>query len=139
MAFARFEYAASRFFDAFASITTPKTANAGPATNPPSTAVPPAIPRPPAAKDPPPKNAKVAFVAAAPLNEAIAVPVDAVARAPATPYAPNAVSAPAIAPEASPPASDDATPCNSLKSENDFLSKTNFCSSFNPHDSLNST
>ena len=134
-----FALAFSRFSDALAPKTTPRTANAGPATKPPRTAVPPAIPSPPADKAPPPKNAKVAFVAAAPLKEAIAVPVDAVAKAPAAPYAPNAVSAPAIAPDAIPPANDDAIPCNSFKSENDFLSTTIFCNSFNPLDSLNST
>ena len=61
----------------------PIIARAGPATKPPRTIVPPAIPKPPAASEPPPKNAKVALVAAAPLKEAIAVPVEAAAKVPA--------------------------------------------------------
>ena len=68
---------------AFAPTINPIIARAGPATKPPSTIVPPATPKPPAASEPPPKNANVAFVAAAPLKDAIAVPVDAAANVPA--------------------------------------------------------
>ena len=51
-----------------------------------------------------PKKASVAFDAAAPLKDAIAVPVDADAKVVAAPYAPKAVKAPPIAPAAAPPA-----------------------------------
>ena len=47
-----------------------------------NTTVPAATPPPPAAKEPPPNHASVAFVAAAPESELMAVPVLAVANAP---------------------------------------------------------
>ncbi|HEY1016757.1 MAG TPA: hypothetical protein VGE07_28855, partial [Herpetosiphonaceae bacterium] len=61
------------------------TRSAGPATSPPSTTVPSAMPPPPAASAPPPSQAMVALLAAAPLSEAMAVPVEA---APSKPTAP---------------------------------------------------
>ncbi|ETJ41774.1 hypothetical protein Q604_UNBC04287G0001, partial [human gut metagenome] len=54
------------------------------------------------------KKANVALVAAAPLNVAIAVPVDADAKIPAALYAPKAVTAPDTTPPAAPFAKEDA-------------------------------
>jgi len=66
--------------------------------------VPRAIPPPPApaASDPPPNHANVAFVAAAPDKPAIAVPVEAEAKAPTAPYAPKRGALNGYAPEANP-------------------------------------
>lgn len=67
-------------------------------------ASPAAIPPPPAAIAPPPSQAKAAFVAAAPLKDEIAVPVEATPNVVATPIAavgPNATTAtPSPAPAA---------------------------------------
>ena len=119
---AAFVFAFSRFFPAWASTIDPITSNAGPATRPPKTAVPPAMPIPPAASEPPPKNARVALVAAAPLRDAIAVPVEAVARTPAALYAPKAAKAPPAAPAIVPRTSDPAKPERVASSSKSFLS-----------------
>lgn len=76
----------------------PVAIKAGIATIPPRTALPAAIPPPPAAKEPPPNQAKVAFVAAAPLKEAIAVPVEAAPYVEIKAHVPTAVPIPAEIP-----------------------------------------
>ena len=88
----------------------PPTSNPTPKVAPPKTAVPKAIPPPPAAKEPPPKNAKMALVAAAPLNPEMAVPVEATPTAvTAAVVAPEAATAPAV-PTAAPPKPPKITP-----------------------------
>ena len=80
----------------------PPTSRPTPSVAAPSTALPSAIPPPPAASAPPPKAASVALVAATPVRDAIAVPVDAV---------PNAITAAVVAPAAAkPPAVPTAAP-----------------------------
>ena len=90
------------------------------------------MPQPPAAREPPPKNANVAFVAAAPLREAIAVPVDAQASAWAAPYAPKAASAPLAVPATLPPARGIAKLQRFLSSTKSCASMCSLLSSFNP-------
>ena len=72
----------------------PPTNSPTPKVVAPNIVVPSAIPPPPAAMAPPPKAARVAFVAATPLKDAMAVPVDAV---------PNAITADVVAPAAANP------------------------------------
>ena len=89
---------------------TPPTSKPTPNVAPPKTADPKAIPPPPAASAPPPKAANVALVAATPLREAIAVPVDAVPKAmTAAVVAPAAAKPPAV-PAAAPPNPPSSTP-----------------------------
>ncbi len=68
-----------------------------------NTTVPAAMPPPPDAKVPPPNHARVAFWAAMPDRLPIAVPVEAVAKAPTAVYTPAAVTAPAASPPAALP------------------------------------
>lgn len=82
---------------------TPPTSKPTPNVVAPKIVVPNAIPPPPAANEPPPRAAKVAFVAAIPLKEEIAVPVEAEPRVITTAVvAPDAANPPAV-PKVAPP------------------------------------
>lgn len=115
------------------------TSNVGPATKPPKTAVPPAMPSPPEASEPPPKKASVAFVAAAPLRELIAVPVEATANVEAALYAPNAANAPPVSPANDPPASERPKCSDAPAFSKEALSMRSLLSSSRPVDSVKST
>ena len=88
----------------------PPTSNPTPRVAAPNTVVPKAIPPPPAAIASPPRAANVALVAAIPLREAVAVPVEAVPNAmTAAVVAPAAAKPPAV-PRAAPPKPPKSTP-----------------------------
>ena len=88
----------------------PPTNKPTPRVAAPKAAAPAAIPPPPVASVPPPSNAKVALVAATPLNDAIAVPVEAVPKAITAAVVAPAAAKPPAAPKPAPPSPPRRTP-----------------------------